>query len=399
MARLGLALLLALACAASVQGLDVAAALRSSGATGAAALLEAAELTGPLGASSSTKWTALVPTDAAVNAFLKNMSLTVDDLKARPGLAKKIAAQHLIVGHNVRDVELFEVGPARIVASAAGRGNELLFVKGKDGKVTVTASQGVVANVNPKYIKVDEEKTVHLIDAVLFSDQYYTSWASLCTQRPTIQDFCKALTYAGLAGAVDAPGFSHTVFVPNDKAFTGAINLAAPGKNIPSPSKVADVLKYHVLAGPAREVGRGFKGLKAGQPTLLGGGNNVQMKFVKAEGKNKQAITKAYVVPSDGVWVPISTPNVYVGQSIAQGIQKVLLPGQKPATSGRRLLSFGWGFDAGQEAAEDATTSAITAAASGRISTAQAADETTLASEELSVPGDYNQVDNGVNPW
>jgi hypothetical protein len=39
------------------------------------------------------------------------MNLTVDGLKARPSLAKQLAAQHIILRHNVRAQELFENGP------------------------------------------------------------------------------------------------------------------------------------------------------------------------------------------------------------------------------------------------------------------------------------------------
>jgi hypothetical protein len=37
------------------------------------------------------------PTDAAIQAFLKDMGLTAADLKSRPGLAKKLVAVHAII--------------------------------------------------------------------------------------------------------------------------------------------------------------------------------------------------------------------------------------------------------------------------------------------------------------
>ncbi len=36
------------------------------------------------------------PTDAAIEKFLKDMGLTVDDLKKRPVLAKQLVAQHML---------------------------------------------------------------------------------------------------------------------------------------------------------------------------------------------------------------------------------------------------------------------------------------------------------------
>jgi hypothetical protein len=77
------------------------------------------------------------PSDAAIAAFLKTMGLTLDDLKQRPLLAKKIVAQHTILKHNVREQELFAQGNTRIVDTMAGRPNELLFQKLPSGSVTV----------------------------------------------------------------------------------------------------------------------------------------------------------------------------------------------------------------------------------------------------------------------
>jgi len=40
------------------------------------------------------------PTDAAIESFLKDMGLTVDDLKKRPTLAKSLVAQHTLLRSN-----------------------------------------------------------------------------------------------------------------------------------------------------------------------------------------------------------------------------------------------------------------------------------------------------------
>lgn len=65
------------------------------------------------------------PNDAAVASFLSAMGLTLDDLKARPQLAKKIAAQHIILKSNVRAQEIFADGNVREVNTLAGRPSEV----------------------------------------------------------------------------------------------------------------------------------------------------------------------------------------------------------------------------------------------------------------------------------
>lgn len=55
-----------------------------------------------------------------MQAFLKEMGLTVDDLKARPRLAQELLAAHIILKANLRPQELFANGNARIVSTVAG---------------------------------------------------------------------------------------------------------------------------------------------------------------------------------------------------------------------------------------------------------------------------------------
>jgi hypothetical protein len=79
---------------------------------------------------------------------------------------------------------------------------------------------------------------------------------------------------------------------------------------------------------------------------------------------------------------------------------KVTLPhGITVSKAGRRMLAFGWGADAGSTANEDQTETAIQNAVNGNGSARRAATVATQGSEMLSVPGDWNQADEGVNPW
>lgn len=106
------------------------------------------------------------PTDAAIAAFLKQIGLTVDDLKKRPLLAKQLAAQHIILKGNVGPKELFANGPIRVVATAAKNPNDVVFTKGAGGSVEVTDVQGNTAKVLSTF-PIDPKKTGHAIDKVL----------------------------------------------------------------------------------------------------------------------------------------------------------------------------------------------------------------------------------------
>jgi hypothetical protein len=111
----------------------------------------------------------------------------------------------------------------------------------------VTDFQGTTANVQKGLIQIDDNKSAHPIDKVLYSDQYYPDFVTLCSQRKlTLSDFCKAVVYADLSSTINAKDFANTVFVPNNKAFTKQ-ELGA-GK-VPTVAQVQDVVKFHVVPG------------------------------------------------------------------------------------------------------------------------------------------------------
>lgn len=111
--------------------------------------------------------------------------------------------------------------------------------------------------------------------AALAPDGYYPSFKSLCKERDSVTDFCRAVMYAGLGDVVDGKDFAHTLFVPNNKAFTP---VALAGAQAAAPSAVADILKYHVLAGPPKEMP---KGIKAGPHETLLAGQSLNIKYTR----------------------------------------------------------------------------------------------------------------------
>lgn len=444
MARLARTVLLLLALVVSTTQAQnlVADKLKKQGLTAAAEVWDLAGVSTPA-SNPKAKWTAFVPSNAAVKGFLTEMGLTMADLKARPGLAKRIVGSHLLLGSNVRAQEIFANGNTRVANTAAGSSSRLLL-KQAGGKVTVAGKHGAAANVDPAYVAVDDNKTIHVVDKVLYGDGYYPSFSALCNARAiTLSQFCQAAAVAGLDSTLDAPaGFDHTLFVPSNKAFIAAKLDLGAGAAAPSASAVADVLKYHVLAGPAQPL----PALAAGKHETLLAGQSVEVSYKGG---------KAFV---NGV--QIVKRNVYVGKAIVQGVTQLLVPGKsatagaeattatstaKPSASttiktpkgsisitpgsitlpklsitpaaaaaapkspvsinvstkaGRRmLLDFGWGASAGPTALEDASQQQIQAAVDGDESAADAGQQALGGSEDLSVPGTANLAEEGIYNW
>jgi len=406
---LGLALCVATAQAQDKQTTDISSALSNNGHKLALAVLDVAGVT-KHASDPKAKYTFLLPTDAAIESFLKDMGLTVDDLKKRPMLAKQLVAQHTLLNSNVRESEIFEKGETRKAATLAsktglGLGNDdVEFKRSAAGKYTVTDPQGNVANIVGKPIHPDENKTILPIDKVLKGDQYYTSFADVCKHRKDrVSAFCDAVKTAGLGDALTPSKLDATVFVPNNAAFKKATEKGAPSKEA-----LATILKYHVVPG-ARELPKGWKN-GASAKTLEG--KDLKVDFVKksaAGTKAKFDWAEARVTPANGQAVPVLRSNVHVGKAVVHGIGAVLIPNAAPAvttekaaaakTGSRKLLGWGWGMSAGPTAAQDDISGQIYQAVQGNESVAKVADQSRLQAEELSVPGDYNQVDNGINPW
>jgi len=404
-------LLLGVACWAAAaqaqQKTDIVSAMNNNGHKLAVAVLDIAGVT-KHASDPKARYTFLLPTDAAIEAFLKDMGLTVDDLKKRPILAKSLVAQHTLLRSNVREQEIFAKGETRKAATlAALPGKEdIEFKRSAAGKYTVTDPQGFSANVG-KPIHPDDNKTILPIDRVLLGSDYYTSFDAACKHRADrISSFCEAVKTTGLASALSPKGgLDATVFVPNNAAFA-----KVQGK--PSTEALTKILKYHVVPG-AREVPKQWKN-GASFPTLLGKDLKVNYARISAAGtKAKYDWAEARVVPADGQEVPVLKANVHVGKAIVNGIGTVLNPdaaakAAAPAatstekgskTGSRKLLGWDWGFQGGPTAAGDDAASNIQNAVMGNESVASAANQNLLGAEELSVPGDYAQVMNGVQPW
>lgn len=119
------------------------------------------------------------PTDAAVEAFLKGMGLTMQDLTARPQLAKHLVAEHLVLALPPDAQQKLVEGKLLSVPSAAATtvGGNLTTLRavmrssaGSSGqqRLYITDGQGQTAAA-VKVLRQDSNKVVILIDRVLSS--------------------------------------------------------------------------------------------------------------------------------------------------------------------------------------------------------------------------------------
>jgi hypothetical protein len=84
------------------------------------------------------------------------------------------------MGHTLQ--EIFTNGNTRVANTAARSSSRLLF-KQAGSKVTVAGKHGAAANVDPAYVAVDDNKTIHVIDKVLYGGE--CSQPLLQSQRTT----------------------------------------------------------------------------------------------------------------------------------------------------------------------------------------------------------------------
>jgi transforming growth factor-beta-induced protein len=215
-------------------------------------------------------FTVFAPTDAAFAALPPG---TLD------GLSKEqlttILTYHAIAGRVPSSA--LKAGPVTTVSTFSAFVSLGGGVKVNDATVTtadVNASNGVI----------------HVIDKVLLppnlvqAAQYAGSFTSLVG----------AVTTAGLAETLSAPAADLTVFAPTDAAFSALPPGTVAGL---SPSALADLLKYHVVAGkkPANTLASGSV------PTLLSGKNVAVTVTGSAVKVNDANVVIADVVTTNGI--------------------------------------------------------------------------------------------------
>ncbi|KAF8060310.1 hypothetical protein HT031_004846 [Scenedesmus sp. PABB004] len=271
--------------------------------------------------------TVLAPTNAALESFLTEMGITIEDLKANEALCDAILGYHLIVGEALTKEALFAKSK-RVIVKTAVAPWDLIMSEGPDGMVTVEDFQKNTATVIKANLAKVGSHNVHVIDRVLMSGAYWASFKTMAKILPGyFSTALKATEKAGMAGTITAEGFSDTVFLPTNAAFKeSGISLDVPAADIEA------VLKYHVVHGARIIPG----GVTSGEKLKTLQGQDITIELSTSGEKNARSgmtVGVATVVDANGNKATIVQPNVFVSKSTFQIIDRVLLPKAGAATA------------------------------------------------------------------
>ncbi len=210
------------------------------------AAVSAAGLTSTL--SGPGPFTLFAPTNAAFNAVLTELGLTLNALLANTTLLNSVLTTHVL--------------PARVLAASVPNGLAVTTVQGgilkperpAAGGVTIQDGRNRVARVTATD-SLCSNGVIHRIDRVLLPANRNIVETAVAS-APEFSILVAAVTAAGLGNALSAPG-PLTVFAPTNAAFAALltelnITQAALLANVPL---LTSVLTYHVVSGRVLRAG------------------------------------------------------------------------------------------------------------------------------------------------
>lgn len=286
----------------------------------AAALLKNTGVDGDV-SSPMFQGTFFAPTNKAFDDFAKAMGFdkTADVFKIEPIMDQLLAYHMLPAPYTAARLKQY----APFTAKPFGGGPDpTLRFRSDGGKLTVVGQQNQASVVAAG---LDAGRSVvHVIDAVLLPETVF----------PTIM---AALEHYGAASILhnlidmtpslkklaEDPKTKVTLFAPRNQAFLDVSPTFVELAEQTSDKARAEGLSYHISPG-ARFVPAGFKDGES-LPTMLKGQDlKVSIKLVEdAEKKSKQG--HVVLTPTGGPPAEIGVINIAAGQSVIQGIDRVLL--------------------------------------------------------------------------
>jgi len=181
-------------------------------------------------------FTVFAPTDTAFSNALTALGITKQELLDREDLA---------------DILKYHVLSGKIMAAALSASQEVATLEGQ--KVTITSDGTAVKFADATVTTADVETSngvIHVIDALVLPPAPVAKnivETALATGAHGI--LAEALTKANLVDTLQGAG-PFTVFAPTDTAFSNALTaLGVTKEQLLDRADLADILKYHVLAG------------------------------------------------------------------------------------------------------------------------------------------------------
>lgn len=316
-----------------------------------------------------TKGTLLVPSDKALNEFVKQMSMSGKEFMSRKQLVDLVVSYHFIPGYQAKSIDDVPGNPT--LAVTADFNYVLRFYKGS-GRVWVKDVQGNDVTIKQKPIQFGQLSVIP-IDRVLMSGGYFFNGLDALKQYPQWSEAFQLAEQAGWPVSSDKSDI--TMFVPNNGVISAGAKAAWEGL---SKAQQKQQLLYHFVK-PAMSVPQQ---LKSGRlPTLLQGHD---LKVVVTPAQAKDGVPKVTVTPEVGGPVSVEIFNIFAGRAILQGVNGPLqakLPGgitteAAPKANGRRSLLYrgggrysgsGYNQATANSIAATNTAAAIDAAASGYV--------------------------------
>lgn len=248
----------------------------------AAGLVDALKAPGP--------YTVFAPTDAAfadLLARLQRLGVSQSQLLSNTQLLTTILTYHVLSGTVPSSAITGPLGPTTL------EGRQLLIVP-KDGKVTIN---GYATVTTPDVAATNG--VIHVIDQVLIPPAKLGDIVEVATQTGSFTTLLAAAKAAGLVDALKGPG-PYTVFAPTDAAFATLLRRlkTTPEKLLADPTKLATILKYHVVSGRVTSADLGRRTVAT---TLQGRAIVVRKSPVGVTVNRTAKVLKADIAASNGV--------------------------------------------------------------------------------------------------
>eukprot|EP00775_Hariotina_reticulata_P013771 gene13771-13892_t len=289
--------------------------------------------------------TLLVPSDKAVEAWLKQSGLAEKDVLANKRLVDLVLAYHFMPGHsisNLSSVPVNSTGTKGITADI--NYGWRVYRDAKTNRVWVQDVQG--NNVTLAKPTVVNKLSIIPVDTVLMSGAYFKSLQDALNFYPqwkAANDFFKK------QGTGVKLGDGSTVFVPDNAAFKKNEQAVASL----SSAAAADVLRNHVVKSNL------IYPTNASEVNTILPGQKLNFKYTPREyiapftRKDKLTINQVQVTSGSGAKANVTMFNVFAGKDVVQGVDNILIPAAPAAKSGsaaaavgakqgRRLMQANW---------------------------------------------------------